>query len=412
MRSFSAQVTALLVALPLGGLTAVPANAAVHERPRVALGDSFTAHGGTQDESEACLNGSLAYPKSAKSDHEGFNEIDLVSDIPGRAEATDPRLVNPWGLSAAPGGPIWVSDNGTAKATVYSGALPGQPVGIVSTVVSIPGQGAPTGQAFNDTHDFKIGSDATKRPAKVIFAGEEGDISAWNPDVSATDAILVAHTDNAVYKGLALLRENNNNNDDNNDPLVHGNRWEPRLLAANFRAGRVDVFDGRFSLLPPGGEFQDPDIPAGFAPFNVVVIDRSVFVTYAKQSADKHDDVAGPGNGFIDEFDRAGRLVRRFADDDVLNSPWGIVLAPSDFGAFSCKLLVGNFGDGRINVFDRESASVEGQLTRPDGTEIVIPGLWGLLRGTKAAGGRGAVWFAAGINDEKDGLLGILRAAS
>lgn len=333
---------------------------------------------------------------------DGIVERDLVSDIPGRAEVTDPNLVNPWGRSAAPGGPIWVSDNGSNKATGYAGARPGQPVRIVPTVVSIPGQGAPTGQVFNDTNGFRIGTDRKGRtaPARYIFAGENGQIFAWNPEVSPTSAVQTANVRDAVYKGLALTRNG------------HG---EPRLLAANFHDARIDVFDERFHRIPQRGrfqKFQDSEIPAGFAPFNVAVIGRSVFVTYAKQDAQKHDDVAGPGNGFITEFNSDGRLLRRFARRGVLNSPWGMIVAPADFGKFSRQLLVGNFGDGRINVFDPRTGRSEGPLTRPDGSPIVIDGLWGLQRGTAVAGGRDQVWFAAGIQDEAHGLLGTLRASN
>lgn len=412
MRRTCSWVIALFTALPTGCLIAVPASAAARG-PAVGLGDSLASGVHAEHRPGPDRHRRLAHPASPRSVHqrsvhedESFDEIDLVSDIPGRAAVTDPNLVNSWGLSSSPNGPIFVSDNGTSKVTVYAGAHPDEPVRIVPTVVSIPGSGAPTGQVFNGTDGFKIGSDEEKRPAKHIFAGEDGDISAWNPFVSATDAIVVAHLDDAVYKGLALLSK-----DEADDPRHHGNHREPRLLAANFRAGRIDIFDERFGLLPPAGKFQDPDIPTGFAPFNVAVIDGSVFVTYAKQNPDKHDDVPGPGNGFIDEFDRDGQLLRRFASEDKLNSPWGLVLAPWTFSKSSAELLVGNFGDGRINVFDRNTGDFRGSLTHPDGTEIVIPGLWGLLRGTTDAGGRDAVWFAAGIDGEKHGLLGILRAS-
>lgn len=366
-----ARMTVLLAAVSAGCVIGIPSQAATNMQAPV----TGQPHGHHRD---------------------GILERDLVSDIPGRAEVTDPNLVNSWGMSAAPGGPIWVSDNGSNKATVYAGAQPGRPVRILPTVVSIPGQGAPTGQVFNGTNDFRISADGKTRPARRIFAGENGQIFASSPDVSTTDAIQTANVPNAVYKGLALVRDG------------HG---KPRLLVANFHDARIDVFDEQFHLLTQRGRFQDPTIPDGFAPFNVAVIGRSVFVTYAKQDADKHDDVAGPGNGFINEFNTDGRLLRRFASRGVLNSPWGMILAPADFGKFSRKLLVGNFGDGRINVFDPRTGRCEGPLTRPDGSPIVIDGLWGLQQGTAAAGGRDEIWFAAGIQDEAHGLLGVLRAS-
>jgi uncharacterized protein (TIGR03118 family) len=382
MRRFRARITALFAVLSAGCLIAIPADAAIPGGPQVTAKGSLSSWGPAQGESPEHRH--------------GVTETDLVSDIPGRAQVTDPNLVNSWGMSSAPGGPVWVSDNGTNKATVYTGARPGQPVQIVSTVVNIPGHGAPTGQVFNPTDDFKISASGKDRPATYIFAGEEGDISGWNPEVSPNDAILKASTPNAVYKGVALIR---------------GALAQPQLLAANFRAGRIDVFDDQFRLQPPSDKFQDPTIPAGFAPFNVAEIDGTVLVTYAKQDAAKHDDVAGPGNGFINQFDRDGRLLRRLVSNGPLNSPWGMVLAPPGFGKLSGDLLVGNFGDGRINVFDRTTGRFEGPLSNPDGTPIVIDGLWGLMRGTTTAGGRDALWFAAGIQNEQHGLLGVLRPA-
>lgn len=364
MRRARARMTVLVTAVSAGCLIATPSQAAV---------------GGQPDPGQH---------------RDGIIERDLVSDLPDRAEVTDPNLVNPWGMSSAPGGPIWVSDNGSDQATVYKGAQPGRPVQIVPTVVSIPG-GAPTGQVFNNSGEFKISAGGRTQPATYLFAGENGEISGWNPDVDRTHAIQTVATPNAVYKGLALVR---------------GDRRPPLLLAANFRTGAVDIFCGRFHPQHPRHRFQDPTIPAGFAPFNVAVIDGSVFVTYAKQDAAKHDDVAGPGNGFINEFSPDGRLLRRFASHGTLNSPWGMVVAPENFGKFSGKLLVGNFGDGRINVFDRKTGHFEGQVTRPDGQPIEIDGLWGLKRGTAAAGGPDQIWFAAGIQDEAHGLLGVLRA--
>ncbi len=351
---------------------------------------------------------------SARSDR-SFQEVDLVSDIPGRAQKTDPNLVNPWGLAAARTGAVWVSDNGSDKSTMYSGARRGQPVRISPLVVSIPPGGAPTGIVRNDTNDFRLSLFGRSVPARFIFAGEDGDLFAWNPIVSLTHAVRVAHEnsdgENAVFKGLTLVpgekHKSSMKNMKNKSSMTDE---KPELLVANFRDARIDVFDGRFRLEPSAGRFKDPRIPRGFAPFNVKLIGSKVFVTYAKQDADKEDDVAGPGNGFIDVFSTKGKLLQRFAKCGVLNSPWGLEVAPKGFGKFSGDLLVGNFGDGRINVFDPRTGHFEGTVKDGKGHPIRIPGLWGLLRGTAQSGGRDAVWFAAGINDEANGLLGVLRA--
>ncbi|MFF5012466.1 TIGR03118 family protein [Streptomyces sp. NPDC001165] len=354
----------------------------------------------------------------SRADH-GFRERDLVSDIPGRAEKTDPNLVNPWGLVRTPSGNIFVSDNGTNLATTYSGARDNKPVNILSPVVSIPEGGAPTGVVRNDTDRFRFTDPASGNSgvARYLFAGEDGDIFAFNKNVNPTSAVRVAHEnsgeENAVFKGLALVpgkKENGDGKKGGEDCKKGGKCHEPRVLVANFRDARIDSFDTNFDLLPPDGRFQDPNIPEDFAPFDVKLIGDKVFVTYAKQDEDKEDDVPGPGNGFINVFSTEGKLLKRFASNGVLNSPWGLETAPEKFGKFSGDLLVGNFGDGRINVFDLRTGDFEGTLEDPNGDPIVIDGLWGLQRGTDKSGGRNSVWFAAGINDEDNGLLGTLRA--
>ncbi|MFE7329307.1 TIGR03118 family protein [Streptomyces sp. NPDC057565] len=356
--------------------------------------------------------GSREWPRGA--DH-GFRERDLVSDIPGRAEATDENLVNPWGLAAARTGEVWVSDNGADKATTYSGAVRRKPVNILDLVVSIPEGGAPTGVVRNDTDDFRFSGFGRSGVARFLFAGEDGDLFAWNRNVNRTNAVRVAHEnsdgENAVFKGLTLIpgKKKDCGAHAQHSKRAH-NHGRSRLLVANFRDARIDIFDKDFNLLPPDDRFQDPNIPDGFAPFDVKKIGSRVFVTYAKQDKDKHDDVAGAHNGFIDTFSTEGKLLKRFASRGVLNSPWGLELAPKKFGKFSGDLLVGNFGDGRINVFNPKSGKFKGTLRNRKGDAIEIPGLWGLLRGTDKSGGRDSVWFAAGINDEENGLLGTLRA--
>ncbi len=316
----------------------------------------------------------------------------LVSDQPGRARITDPNLVNAWGISFFPNGPFWVSDNGTGLATVYDGDGT-----IVPLVVTIPPpngspagtKATPTGQVANTTNDFRIGTPAA--PAKFIFATEDGTLAAWN---SGTKAVLVVDksASQAVYKGLAL-------------GLRGG---ESFLFATNFHAGKIAVFDKHFrSVTLPSGAFKDPAIPSGYAPFGIANVRGSLVVTYAQQDAAKHDDVAGAGHGFVDIFDTQGRLLRRFAARGTLNSPWGVALAPLSFGRFGGDLLIGNFGDGRINVFGLRGDFL-GQLGRTAKRPFTIQGLWGLVFGNAAKANPNTLYFTAGPNDEKHGLFGSI----
>jgi uncharacterized protein (TIGR03118 family) len=322
-----------------------------------------------------------------------FQEVDLVSNQPGRAAITDPNLVNAWGMSHGPNTPLWVSDNGADVATLYT--TPAAPPGIarVPLVVSTPG-GAPTGQVFNDTAGFPVPGPNT--PAFFIFAGENGDLSAWNRDVAPpTGAVSVGHVDNGVLKGLAL---------------VHS-PFGPLLLAADFHNNQVVVFDSTFKQLAVDRLFRDRHLPHGYAPFDVAEIGDQVYVTYAKQDAARHDDVAGRGHGFVDVYTNYGVFVRRLHDHDVLNSPWGLAVAPPSFGSFAGDVLVGNFGDGRIHAFDPHNGRLVGALRDSHGHGIRIDGLWGLIQGDPTAGGSDSLWFSAGPDGEMNGLLGQLRAA-
>jgi uncharacterized protein (TIGR03118 family) len=329
---------------------------------------------------------------SAHKAQTAIRQINLVADQPGKAATVNANLVNPWGMSRGANTPIWVSDNGKDVSTLHAGAVGNTPVTSPSLVVSTPG-GAPTGQVFNDTTKFKV--PGTDKPALFIFIGEDGDLSAWNQSVSpATQAVRVGHTPGAVYKGLAL---------------VHS-PFGPFLLATNFHTNRIDVFDSAFNPVPVGALLRDFRLPRGYAPFNVAEIGNRVFVTYAKQDADREDDVAGAGHGFVDVFTNYGVLLHRFASGGVLNSPWGLAVAPSSFGSFAGDLLIGNFGDGRIHAFDLRTGHFEGTLRDKHGHAIAIDGLWGLLVGDAVAGGADSIWFSAGPADETHGLLGLLRA--
>jgi uncharacterized protein (TIGR03118 family) len=336
-----------------------------------------------------------------------FLQTNLISDVSGMAAVADPNLVNPWGIAFSPTGPFWINDNGAGLSTVYDGK--GQPFpASTPLVVTVPlpegstGTAAPTGIVFNSTSDFVVTANGKMGPALFLFATEDGTISGWNPTVNGTNAIL--EVDNStvpsaasgtVYKGLALGSTSNGN----------------FLFATNFRAGTVDVFDKNFAKVTLPGGFTDPNIPAGFAPFGIRNIGGNIFVTYAKQNAQKHDDVAGPGNGYVDVFDTSGNLIRRFATQATLNSPWGLTTAPAQFGSFGNAILIGNFGDGHISAFDATSGTLRGQLTDVGNNPLTIEGLWGLEFGNGTNGtDPNTLYFVAGINGEQDGLFGSLRA--
>ncbi len=332
-----------------------------------------------------------------------FLETNLVSNLAGVAKTTDPNLVNPWGIVASATSPFWINDNGSGLSTLYTGA--GVPQ---SLVVTIPPPGgspagttaAPTGIVFNSTSsDFVVTSGGKSGKAAFIFATEDGTISAWSPAVNATNAILEvdksAATPPAVYKGLALGSNSTNGN---------------LLFATNFSAGTVDVFDKNFAAVNLGaGAFTDPTLPAGFAPFGISNIGGKLYVTYAMQDADKHDDVAGAGNGFIDVYDTSGHMLQRLVSGGNLNSPWGLALAPSNFGSLSNDLLVGNFGDGLINAYNPTTGAFVGQVTDIRGNAVHVDGLWGLSFGNGgSAGPTNTLFFTAGVNGERDGLFGSL----
>jgi uncharacterized protein (TIGR03118 family) len=331
-----------------------------------------------------------------------FQQTNLVSDIPGVAAHTDHNLINPWGVSLGADGLFRISDNGTGLSTVYDvdgRRRPGTveiplPAGATGEV-----HASPTGNVRNTTSDFVITENGRSAPASVIFATENGTLTAWNPMVDKHRAIIAADNSasDAVYKALTLGSN------------AQGNF----IYATNFHNASVDVFDSHFHQVQLAGSFTDPNLPAGFAPFGIKNVNGTIFVTYAKQKApDNDDDQAGPGNGFIDEFNTNGSLIERFASQGTLNSPHGMAVAPADFGAFSNALLVGNFGDGRINAFDLKTGQLLGQLSDAAGHAMTNVGIWGMTFGNGAGGTRtNTLYFAAGINEENDGLLGAISLA-
>jgi len=318
-----------------------------------------------------------------------FQQTNLVSDIPGLAANTDARLVNPWGISEGPATPFWVSDQVTGLATLYNSA--GTPQGLVVTIPPVGANpvGHPTGQVFNGTTGFLTNPGVSTSQAHFIFAGTDGSISGWNAGTSAVQEVV---TPGAAYTGLA-------------EAVVGGN---PVLYAANARAAAgtsgIDIFNSTWGATTLSGTFLDPNLPAGLTPYDVQNINGTLFVTYSHR---------GQVGGVVDAFDLNGNLLRRVATGGPLDQPWGLAIAPSSFGEFAGKLLVGNFGDGRITVYDPNAVdgAAIAQLRDPSGAFISNPGLWGLIVGNGGAGGRSdTLYFSAGIQNETHGLFGSLTA--
>ncbi len=349
-----------------------------------------------------------ALPAQAGIARGSFRQTNLVSDLPGLAQTFDKDLVNPWGLSSSATSPIWVSDNNAGVSTLYNGA--GVKLGLTVQIPAPDGGpgGTPTGTVFNPTADFPITHEDPithkKTTAKSIFLfdTEDGTVLGWNPAVGGINATIAIDNSavtasagdvGAVYKGLTNGSVGSNN----------------YLYAANFRFGTVDVFNGQFHQVIWAGAFTDPSLPSGFAPFGIQNIGGQIFVTYAKQNAEKHDDVKGPGNGFVDIYTTSGALVRRFATGATLNSPWGLAAAPATFGNFHNDILVGNFGDGLINAFAPDG-TFRGQLKSEGKAPIQNDGLWGLRFGNGGNGGAvDTLFFSAGIVDESHGLFGAIQ---
>ena len=331
--------------------------------------------------------------------HGAYHQTNLVSDLPGLAQLTDPDLVNPWGLAAGPTTPAWVADNGTDKATIYPGFVNGSPITKAPLVVNIPG-GAPTGQVFNGTPGFEVHSGMASGPALFLFDSEAGLVTGWNPGVPppppSTQAQVGAGVPDAIYKGLAIA-------------TTPAGTF---LYAADFHHGRIDVFDQGFNPVHLSGRFRDRKLPHGYAPFNIQELGGRLYVAYAKQDADREDEVAGPGRGFVDVYSTSGQLLRRLIRRGELNAPWGLVLAPAaGFGRFSGDLLVGNFGDGRIHAYNPTTGALLGTLSSSPGHPIEIEGLWALRFGNGVTGTPTTLLFTAGIDDEAHGLFGAIEAA-
>jgi uncharacterized protein (TIGR03118 family) len=328
-----------------------------------------------------------------------YTQRNLVSDQPGQAEVLDGDLVNAWGLAFGPTTPAWVSDAGADVSTLYSGAVGSTPVTKLGLTVSIPG-GEPTGTVFNGSGGFTVHSGTSSGSSLFLFASESGNITGWSPAVPppppSTEAQPAVSVPDAIFKGLAIAN------------TASGSH----IYATDFHHGTVDVWDSNFAPVNNPGAFQDPAIPAGFAPFGIQTVNGDIVVTYAKQDAAAEDDVAGRGNGFVDVYDTSGGLLRHFASRGPLNSPWGIALAPQGFGEASGALLIGNFGDGRINAYDPVSGRFLGALRGNTGKRLAIDGLWALEFGNGVIGSSQTLLFTAGPEDESHGLFGELTPAS
>jgi len=316
----------------------------------------------------------------------------LSSDGGVAASHTDSNLKNGWGIAFNPTGYAWIADNGTSKATIYDGSgVLQQPV--VSIPDGIAGPANPTGIVFNGGSNFLISQNGQTATSLFIFSGEAGTISAWSPTVNFTTAITLfdgGSTGN-VYKGLALANFNN----------------AAYLYATDFHNRNIDVFDSNFNRVVLAGTFTDSSMPDGYSPFGIQAINNQIYVTYALRDSAAHDNINGAGFGFINVFDTGGNFIRRLVSNGPLNAPWGMALAPANFGEFSNALLVGNFGDGKINVFDPTTGNVRGTLIASDGRPLVIDGLWGLAFGNDLFGfSSGSLYFAAGPSNETNGLFG------
>jgi uncharacterized protein (TIGR03118 family) len=349
----------------------------------------------------------LAAPTAAFADgnnHRGHSlavqQVNLVSNRPDvGASLVDPDVRNPWGLALGPTSPLWSANNGTNSATLYASAAGSTVATLVPAVrVEVP---VPTGQVFNGLPGFTIGTAPNQASARFLFSTLSGQIFAWAPPPTSPakgPAQLVQTVPGAVYTGLAIATSSSGR----------------QLYAANFAQGTVDVFNSDFQQVTlTKKQFHDRKLPKGYAPFGIQELRGNIFVAYAKVDPVTHRNAVGKGLGFVDEYSPDGKLLERVASRHTLNAPWGLAIAPASWGNLAGDLLVGNFGDGKINVIEGEDGEFdgdfEGLLRDKSGKTLVIPGLWALLPGTATTGGTDSVWFSAGINNEADGLIGVLR---
>ncbi|MCU1501079.1 MAG: hypothetical protein JWM12_433 [Ilumatobacteraceae bacterium] len=322
-------------------------------------------------------------------------QSNLVANRDGFGAAiVDPALVNAWGMSKFPTSPVWVSNNHSDTSTLYKGGTGANAAGVAKIPLTVTIGGDPTGQVANSSAEFPVAGN----PALFIFATEQGQVFAWNQAVGTT-AQSMATAPNGNLKGLAEI-------------TVGGSSW---LLGADFANGKIDVWDGAWNPVDWPHAFRVRGLPAGFAPFNVQVLrDRAgvdhVFVAYAKRNPTTGDEIAGRGLGLVAEFTATGQFVHKFRDSS-LNAPWGLAYAPASWGRNAGALLVGQFGDGRIEMFDPRTGRHDGTVRDDHEHALVIDGLWALMAGDTTSGGADSVLFTAGPNEETDGLYGVLSPA-
>jgi len=347
----------------------------------------------------------------------GFADTAFVSDKVGVIAATttiDAHLSNPWGVAIAPGLPFWIADNNSNLSTLYSGTGAIQTASVTGSNelgIAIPASAAgvpanPTGQVYNGGGGFLIHTSAGQESALFIFDGEGGTIAAWANGsgasaVTAYDDGVANGANHAVYKGLAL-------------GTVNGASF---IYATDLHNNKVDVFDTNFAKpAAMQGKFVDPTIPSGFVPFGIVALNGQLYVSYTQQDAAKHDETTGAGLGYVDVFDFSGNFVSRFASAGALNAPWGMAVAPAGFGSLAGDLLIGNFGDGTINIFAPNGtalASSLGPLTGTNGGTLTIPGLWSLVFGNGDSDKPlTTLFYTAGFADQTDGVFGSIAASS
>jgi uncharacterized protein (TIGR03118 family) len=333
--------------------------------------------------------------RSSAAEENLYTVHNIISNVQGAADHTDPHLKNGWGLDSVGGSPWWVANNHDDTSTLYTAAG-----GINSLVVTVAG--GPTGLVGNvgGANSFQVTKGATTARAAFLFASEDGKIRGWNPSVDPTVAqVGYSSPDGASYKGLAIAA------------LQTGDR----LYAADFANAKVDMLDADFGLVSDDTTFVDPTLPDGYAPFGIRVLAGKVFVAYAKQDEEHEDEVAGQSLGFVDAYSTDGAFEGRVATRGQLNAPWGLAIAPVEgFGRFSGDLLVGNFGDGQINAYepaDNGSFEYRGTLRGSDGKPLTIDGLWAIEFGRMGNNGSpDTLFFTAGPNDENDGLFGSIKA--
>jgi len=346
----------------------------------IVLGAAVAACGGGGDDHP--MTPPVTMPPAITS---AFTTTALVTDQSSGAAHTDTHLVNAWGLAFNPTAFVWVANNGTATSTLYDGN------GVPQTlVVTVPA--GVTGIVYNGSQDFKVTQNGVTGASPFIFVSETGTVSGWSPAVNRTNAVTAVDTGgSAVYKGLAI-------------GAFSGANY---LYAADFRNNRIDVYNASFQKATLSGGFSDPNLPAGYGPFGIQAIGDRIYVAYAQRETAGNDEVKGAGLGVVDVYDMGGVFLHRLAAGGALNAPWGMALAPANFGDFSNAVLVANFGDGKINAYNPSTGAFIGTLSKADRTPIVIDGLWGIAFGNGVQNQpTNTLFYTAGPNDEAHGIYG------